>query len=493
MTSERFKKFTILHSNDMHGDFLSEAQGENGNLIGGLALLSGYINQVRREERNVLFVIAGDMLQGSILDSDSQGVSTIEIMNYLAPDVVTVGNHELDYGLPHLLVLERIANFPLINANLYLKNQNKRLMRPHHILHMDGFDILFIGIITRDALGQIRMSEFDTFISVEDARAEVGKVCNAYKDEDIDLTVLLTHIGFEDDKELAAALNPEWGVDLIIGGHSHTILEQPAEVNGILVTQAGVGTDQIGRFNIVVDAETNSIVLWTWELVPIRGGLTEPDTMLQAFIDSRFAEVRNKYDTMLTHLARRLTHPGRDRETELGNLFADIMAGKAQVDVSFVISGSIRSAKLGPSVRLREFKQAFPYDTPVYKFIITGAQLRQIFRFNLSPAQRCRRILQVNADVRVVYDDAQGDVVALLIRGQSIADTAHYTISVQEYYYENAPERLGLSKDELTALGGKRTFTTSSQDVLEEYMHTHQNLHRRVEGRLVIHELRVKS
>ena len=130
------------------------------------------------------------------------------------------------------------------------------------------------------------MDEIGTFISLEDAAAEVGRICNAYKDDDIDLTVLLTHIGFESDKELAAMLKPEWGVDMIIGGHSHTILEQPERVNNILIAQAGVGTDQIGRFDIVVDDDTNSIVEWTWQLIPVDDKLAEPDKDLQTFIDS---------------------------------------------------------------------------------------------------------------------------------------------------------------------------------------------------------------
>ena len=98
------QKFTILHSNDMHGDFLAESGGQSGDLIGGLALLSGYINKVRSEEENVLFVIAGDMVQGSLIDSEYKGISTIEIMNYLSPDVVSLGNYELDYGLGHSLM-----------------------------------------------------------------------------------------------------------------------------------------------------------------------------------------------------------------------------------------------------------------------------------------------------------------------------------------------------------------------------------------------------
>ena len=83
------KKFTILHSNDMHGDFLAEIKEGKKELIGGLALLSGYINKVRKEEENVLCVVAGDMLQGSLIDAEWKGLSTMEIMNWLAPDLVT--------------------------------------------------------------------------------------------------------------------------------------------------------------------------------------------------------------------------------------------------------------------------------------------------------------------------------------------------------------------------------------------------------------------
>src|SRR4030066_1533186 len=222
------KKFTILHNNDIHGDFLAEVRGEKGSLIGGLSLLSGYINKVRQEEENVLYVISGDMVQGSLIDTEYKGISTIEIMNYLAPDVVALGNHEFDYGLPHLLFLEKMANFPIVNANLYVKEYNKRLMRPYLILEKAGFSILFIGIITEKVMDSIKRDELiSSFVTLEEASNEIGKICNAYKTDDIDLTILLTHIGFDSDLELARLLKPEWGVDIIIGGHSHTILDQP--------------------------------------------------------------------------------------------------------------------------------------------------------------------------------------------------------------------------------------------------------------------------
>lgn len=482
------KNFTILHSNDMHGDFLAEVGGAKGNLIGGLALLSGYINRVRRDEENVLYVISGDMLQGSIIDSEYRGISTIEIMNYLAPDVVTLGNHEVDYGLPHLLFLEKMANFPIVNANLYISKYNRRLMQPYVVLNVAGFDIMFIGIITEAILQSLKMDEqIATFISLEDASREVGRICNAYKDEDIDLTVLLTHIGFESDQELAAMLKPEWGVDMIIGGHSHTILEQPAVVNDILIAQAGMGTDQIGRFDIVVDDDTNSIVDWQWHLIPVDDDLAEPDEELHKFIGSFKTEVDRKYNTVVCRLARKLTHPRREEETALGNLFADIFAQRAQADVMFLGSGSIRGTELGPLVTLGNLRSIFAFDDTLFKLTVTGAQLKRIFSHIMRLENRNSEgeCYQVNRGVSAVYSDDSDELESLDIDKKPVQDDGQYTICLQGYHYTNCEPNLGLDDGELTAIHPAAVVTTSARDVLEEYLRNNQNLKSKVEGRLV--------
>ena len=201
------KKLTILHSNDLHGDFLAEQVDQK--LVGGVSRLSGYVNKVRNEEKNVIYTISGDMFRGSLIDSEFQGISTIEIMNLLAPDVVSLGNHEVDYGLAHLLFLEKCATFPIVNANMYLKLNGVRLFKSHIILRIDGMNILFIGILTSDVLASTKSEGLiGTMVDIEDAANEVGKICDAYRNTDIDFTVLLTHIGFEEDKKLAAKLDP---------------------------------------------------------------------------------------------------------------------------------------------------------------------------------------------------------------------------------------------------------------------------------------------
>ena len=180
----------------------------------------------------MIYAVAGDMFRGSVIDSEYKGTSTIGIMNLVGPDVATIGNHEIDYGLAHLLFLEKCADFPIINANLHIKSNGRRMFRPFWIAHIDDMKILFIGIITEEVLAATKTDELiGSFVDIGEAAREVGNICNAYNAIDIDFTVLLTHIGFEEDKKLAAMLDPDWGVDVIIGGHSHTKLEEPFKVN----------------------------------------------------------------------------------------------------------------------------------------------------------------------------------------------------------------------------------------------------------------------
>jgi 5'-nucleotidase len=482
------KKFTILHSNDIHGDFLAEVRGEKGSLIGGLSLLSGYINKVRSEEENVLYIISGDMVQGSLIDLEFKGISTIEIMNYLAPDVVAIGNHELDYGLPHLLFLEKMANFPIVNANLYIKKYNKRLMNPYIIIRKAGFDILFTGIITEKVLDALKQDNLiGSFITLEEASQEVGKILNAYKNDDIDLTILLTHIGFESDIELAKLLKPQWGVDMIIGGHSHTILDQPADINNILISQAGTGPDQVGRYDIVVDDDTNSIVQYNWQLIQINDSLAEPDKALQQFIDSFKETVDRKYNTIICKFAKVLTHPQREVETALGNLIADAFSEISECDVMLVGSGSIRVKEMGPLVTLKDFKGCFPYDDSLNRFTIDGSKLFRIFSHFMRKDNRNGEgeCYQVNKKIRAAYDDNRQKLVSLSVKGKPVTKEENYTICIQGYHLNNCSAYLNITNEELVENKNHKVISTSAQEVLEEYLRNNQNLGAEIEGRLV--------
>ena len=137
----------------------------------------------------------------------------------------------------------------------------------------------------------------------------------------------------------------------------------------------------------------------------------------------------------------------------MGNLFADILAESAQVDVAFVGSGSIRDTKLGPLVTLGGLRRIYAYDGPLSKFTISGAQLTRIFAHIMRPENRIpgeSQCQQVNRGVKVVYNDAEKRLESLTLDGKPLQDDARYTICLQEFHATNSAANIGLSAEELT-------------------------------------------
>ena len=485
---KELKKLVLLHSNDMHGDFLSE--GRNEKLIGGVSLLSGYINKVREEEPNTLYCIAGDMFRGSVIDQEFLGISTIEIMNMLAPNVVTLGNHETDYGLAHLLFLEKCAKFPIINANMYIRTNHAHLFKPYRVIEIGGMKILFIGILTEEVLAQTKNDGMiGTLVNVEEAAEEVHRICDAHNAIDIDFTVLLTHIGFEEDKKLASLLDPACGVDVIIGGHSHTFITEPAKVNDILIVQAGTGTDQIGRFDIMVDTENNCVDSWEWKTVPITSDYCPKDEALEGLLNRYLSRTNEKYSRVVTRFNRKLTHPSRTQETDLGGLMADAMKESLGVDIFLLGSGSIRSEAMGPIVMLSDLAEAFPYDDADYLVTVTGKQLKDMIRYMVRDevwqGVHCE-FYQFSKGLHVVYSISEHAFKEFTFNDEEVADDRLFNVGLQRFHYKNFDDNFHVPMAEVEKNRKPRVIATSSRQVIDEYLSEHQHLDHRAGERLVI-------
>ena len=483
------KKLTILHSNDIHGAFLPEVR--DGKETGGLPRLSGYVKKVRREEKNVLYANAGDMFRGSVIDSEYLGLSTIDMMNTLAPDITTVGNHEVDYGVAHLLFLEKCARFPIINANLVVTLGNTRLFEPYRVLTVDGMQIMFIGILTEEVIASTKSEKvIGTFIDVEEAAREIGVICDNYRTRRTDMVVLLTHIGIEADRKLAELLDPDWGVDLIIGGHSHTFMEQPEVVNGVPIVQAGTGSGQIGRFDLVYDTSGKTIRSWKWQCVPITEDTAEEDVVMQSLLERYKGETDAKYKRVVTHFARKLTHPARNMETEMGNLYADLMQWESSFDIMLFGSGSIRKKELGPLVEYQDMVENTPYDDKLWMLKVTGAQFRRMVRFICRDEawEGHTEFYQVSRGVKIVYRKSTRTLEELSFRGKPVEDDQTLLIALQNYHYSSFDDFFGVPLKEVTANMKPRCVATSVNNIIEEYFATHQGLDAHVEGRITILE-----
>lgn len=481
------KKLTILHNNDLHGDFLEERIDKID--VGGVSMLSGYISAVREKEDNVIYVIAGDMFRGSVIDSEFKGISTIEIMNLLSPDVVTIGNHELDYGISHLLFIEKCAQFPIINANLYIKTNGTRLFKPHHIIEIDDMKVLFIGIITDEILAAAKAEGLvGTFIDTAEAAEEVGKICNAYNAIDIDFTVLLTHIGIEEDIKLAELLKPEWGVDIIIGGHSHTFMDEPLLVNNIVIAQAGEGTDNIGRFDIIVDTDDNCIDSYTWSFVPINNETSQKDLQLEECINKYKDITDRKYQRILTRFNKQLTHPQRNMETALGSLFSDIFRNSLGLDIMFLGSGSIRGQKLGPIVEFGSLVQIFPYDDEIFKLKVSGKQLKAMFLHMLRDDAwlGITEYYQLSEGLRLTYSKDDKEIKSFTYNDNDVMDDHFYTVGLQKFHFLNLEEFFNVPIAEVEVHQKPMIISTSAQDIIVEYLSSHHRLKYRYDQRVII-------
>ena len=486
----RYKKLTLLHSNDMHGDF--HAEMTDNTLIGGVSMLSGYVNKVRREEKNVLYCIAGDMFRGSVIDSEYKGISTIEIMNAISPDVVSLGNHEIDYGVAHLLFLEKCARFPIINANLYIKTSHTRLFNPVFIKEIDGMKILFIGIITETVLRSTKNEDhIGTVVDVFEAAEEVGRICNAYRSTNIDLTVLLTHIGFEQDKLLASQLKLEWGVDIIIGGHSHTYLEHPEFINGIQIVQAKTGTDLIGRFDLMIDTENNCIASSQWRCVPMTKEHCPNDDDLEKMIAAYQSETDKKYKKVVTRLPGKLQQLSRIGQSEIGTLFTDLIQDAKSLDVMFLASGSIRSTSFGPLFQYSDLISAFPYDGPVFMMRIRGSDLKRMVHYMLRDDVLSGKVsgyFQMSSNVQIEYEQSSHSFLRFDIKQKPLDEQKVYRIGLLKYHYQSYDSFFGLSRKELEAVYPSSIIATSAQEILYESLVSLKNISALNEERIIIYQ-----
>ena len=480
-------KLTILHSNDVHGDFLPEER--DGIMTGGLPLLSGYINKVRKEEDHVIYAVAGDMFMGSVIEKEYKGLSTIGLVNVLEPDVFAIGNHEVDYGLAHLLFLEKCADFPVVCGNMYVKALNRRLFLPYTDVLRGGLRVRFIGMLTETIADQIRQEDvIDSAVSVRSVAKEVKRICSAAANEDVDLTVLLTHIGIEADRKLARELDPAWGVDLIIGGHSHTVMSEMEVINGVPIVHAGSGSNHIGRLDLEIDQRENRIVSCKWRCDEINSRTAVPDPLMEFYIDNLHRKTDERFNEILTVFPRAYNNTGIHCETELLDLFTDIFQDMFGTDLFLLSSNTLKTDSLGPALTRNDLLRSFPYENEVYRITVTGEQLEGIVRYICRKEAFTEHIpfFFYSGSMKVWLDAGSYDVLKILWQDEPVQKDKLYTAGMTRYAFRNLREFFGITEKEITVNGRITRLCINDRDVLEEYFSMHDHLQLKNEKRLII-------
>lgn len=288
---------------------------------------------------------------------------------------------------------------------------------------------------------------------------------------------------------VAAETLEDQNVTSHIGGHSHTFLEEPALVNNIYIVQAGTGTDQIGRFDIMVDTDLNAIDTFTWQLIPINNDTALKDEAMEQFITQYKRETDKKYDRIVTRFTKCLTHPLRNQETALGNLIADILKDSLGIDLMLLGSGEVRSYELGPVVHYHSLVECLPYDEAVYMLKVTGAQLEHMLRFILREEAflgEHTEFYQFSHGMQIIWSRKEQVFRKLSLNDQPIEEHQLYSIALSKYHFMNISDFMDISLEETKKNALPRVLATSSRDIVEEYMMVTPHLCREVEGRLIV-------
>jgi 5'-nucleotidase/UDP-sugar diphosphatase len=355
----------ILYVNDFHGFAEPYQAGAQEAPLGGIAYLAGAVDRARGQGP-VLLLAAGDMIQGNAWANLFQGKSSLEVMNAMKFDAMVVGNHEFDFG-PKVLK-ERVgqARFPVLGANV----KGLAGLKPYVIKNVAGVKVGIIGVVTPDTPFTTHPRNV-TGLTFSTPESAVKKYLQELKGR-ADIIVVLSHCGFEADKELAAKVP---GIDVIVGGHSHTKIIRPEVVGQTIIVQAWEHAKALGVLNLKVKDGKVAGFDGTLQAIGPAGGPA----------DRQVQEIVARYEGQVENLLRRVIGETRvdldgqhvrERETNLGDFVAEVMRETAGAEAALINGGTIRTSIGRGKIEVKNIYDVLPFDNYLVAIRLTGAQLK---------------------------------------------------------------------------------------------------------------------
>ena len=371
--AEMAGKTVILHTNDVHG------------AIEGYAYITALKADYEAKGAEVILVDAGDYSQGEVYVSDTKGLDAVEMMNVTGYDVVTLGNHEFDYGYAQLKENMTKADFKILCANVYGEDGTPIFDANYTYTTKSGVKIGFFGMETPEAQTKanpalIKGLKFDT-----DLKAVAEKQLEALKDDDV--VIALSHLGVDDSSKPYTSYdlyNAAKGIDFIIDGHSHSVMIKGK--NGEPIQSTGTKFANIGV--IVIDDASKKIE--SNSLYEIKED-TAKDAAVAAAAQKIIDRIDKEYGAVFAKSKVELNgakapNGNRDGETNNGDLITDAMLWKVMQNkegltvnedhvVAITNGGGIRAAIKVGDVTKKDIKTVLPFGNTIEVIYVTGTEL----------------------------------------------------------------------------------------------------------------------
>ena len=444
------KTITILHTNDIHASFIPhEAFWVKENpkpLVGGFNELSFVVDSLRLVKSTTLLLDAGDVMTGNPITEymydGAEGGALFEMMNRIGYELWTPGNHDFDISSANLRKLTSVAKFPTISANILdTLNQFPVNNKEYIIIRKNGLKIGIIGIMSDDFYNLVNQNS-SAGIKILPSIETVKRLA-ALLHPQTDLLIALTHQGVDEDSILAMNVK---GLDLIVGGHSHTRLRHPKRVNGVLIVQTGSNCESLGVLDLKV--EKHHVISYDGTLIQLWFNAARPRTQLSAFIDSMKLVIDQDYSKVFATL--KTDWKRGHGESGIGNFIADAQREAVNADVSFMNSSGIRKDLSAGPITKKDIFEILPFRNLLTTFPVTAQQIRSMVEFIIKE----RGGIQTSGIQCewIKKDTGRIEFQKFLVNGEPLQESKTYTGVASDYMMGESEKYFGLKPAKLTVL-----------------------------------------
>ncbi|MBP3040720.1 bifunctional 2',3'-cyclic-nucleotide 2'-phosphodiesterase/3'-nucleotidase [Bacillaceae bacterium Marseille-Q3522] len=484
---------TILHTNDTHAHLDNVARR-----------VTAVKNERKTAENNIL-VDTGDVFSGDLYYTEWKGLADLEFMKLMKYDAMTLGNHEFDDGPATLAEFIKQTDFPIISSNLDFSKEPalSGLLKapqtfqagetkdpgiyPYVILDVNGEEVALFGLTTEDTVEASSPGDNITFNNATAAAEKTVKEIT--ETEGVNKIVALSHIGYNRDLVLAEEVE---GIDVIVGGHSHTLVDPPVvtehDETPTIIVQANEHNKFLGRLDVAFDYEGNVIPdESTGKLIPIDESIPEDETAkpiidnYKAELDVIVNEVVGRTDVELDGFRGNV----RTKETNLGNLIADGMLDKARstikgADTAIAIQngGGIRESIDVGDITLGEVRTVLPYGNTLYLVDVTGEQIIAALENGVKNVENVAGAFPQVAGMRYSFTKSRPAGDRILSADIENADGSYTPIELDKTYKMVTNAFIGKGGDGYDILKeGKNSedLGIADYEVFTEYLQKHEN------------------
>ena len=454
MAQAQVDTLTILHINDTHSHLLPYGPKDSGGnpTLGGMARLATLVGMTRMSEPNVMLFHSGDLFVGDFMFQEYLGIAELNIMKALQYDALELGNHEFDlYPSTLEYVLSQAGfpdeGFPVLCANLDMTNdpQMPYFVKPYIIKEVGDLRIGIFGLATELTNQISNIAPLSMLPPISEAPRWIDSLRIGH---DCDMVILLSHLGVYEDEALASTVG---GIDIIVGGHSHTLLPQPIQIGNTLIVQAGEFAEHLGKLQII--DQNGTIQSWNYTMLDINSSVpAEPNLAamlgtLAAGIeaDPRFGPV---YTQTIAQAATNLWKPlgeGLIKDNALGNLVADAMRDATGAQIAIQPEGFISQTIYAGAVTGDDIFQAVPYGfdqqtglgLKLVTFQTDGMSLIRGLEFAAYNMPYLEDFFLHGSNINYAYNSSltpgsRVDYASILINGQPLNPAGTYTAVVPD-------------------------------------------------------------